>query len=197
MNRIPGSVLAVVLFCVLAVYPAASQVGHSGEESGIPIAIGVGGSSFQPDLGAGRMAGITGWIDYNPVFISRFVRGLGIEGEIYNLSFSNSTALSGAHERAFSGGLNYGWRHYSNFRPYGKILYGYGTVDFPSTSDLSNGSSGVTTAGGGLDYRVYSNIWMRADYEYQFWSNLGSTTLHPQGFTIGAVLDLRPFHPRE
>jgi hypothetical protein len=49
--------------------------------------------------------------------------------------------------------------------------------------------------GGGLDVRVFRAVWVRADYEYQYWPNFWITKanpttgagLDPQGLTVGAI----------
>lgn len=49
----------------------------------------------------------------------------------------------------------------------------------------------VFASGGGLNYRLVHQLWVRADYEYQMWPDLFKKTLEPQGFTLGASYDFR------
>jgi opacity protein-like surface antigen len=51
----------------------------------------------------------------------------------------------------------------------------------------------VYAPGGGVEYRLWRNIWARGDYEYQTWSVFPTptTNLHPQGFTAGITYDLK------
>jgi opacity protein-like surface antigen len=45
--------------------------------------------------------------------------------------------------------------------------------------------------GGGIDYRAFGNVWLRADYEYQDWPNIFGKgyDLDPQGVTVGAMYE--------
>jgi opacity protein-like surface antigen len=46
--------------------------------------------------------------------------------------------------------------------------------------------------GGGIEYRAWDGVWVRADYEYQFWRVKffdPNAFLNPQGFTVGASYD--------
>ena len=47
----------------------------------------------------------------------------------------------------------------------------------------------VFAPGGGLEYRIFRPIWVRADYEYQDWGTLLGNTLNPQGFTVGVAYE--------
>jgi len=90
----------------------------------------------------------------------------------------------------------YEWHHYRNFRPYVKGLMGFGSIYFGeclalcSTTPYTHDTRTVYAPGGGVEYRAFRSIWVRGDWEYQFWPQLtGNTYLNPQGFTIGAVYD--------
>jgi opacity protein-like surface antigen len=97
-----------------------------------------------------------------------------------------------------SGGAIYTWRHYRNVHPYAKFLVGYGSIDFSSSRpNYTHDSRTVYAPGGGLDYRVYRNVWVRGNYEYQAWTDFfNHHALNPQGFTIGAAYDFSGIHRR-
>ena len=94
----------------------------------------------------------------------------------------------------------YSWRNFKNFSPYAKFLIGYGNVDYLRASSIrAHDSRTVTTLGGGAEFRAYRNVWVRGDYEYQFWpdfwkNNVPAGSLTPQGFTVGATYDFSSSH---
>jgi hypothetical protein len=46
----------------------------------------------------------------------------------------------------------------------------------------------------GIDVRLHKRLWVRGNYEYQFWPDFfGHHTQNPNGFTIGAFLDFSKF----
>ena len=49
--------------------------------------------------------------------------------------------------------------------------------------------------GGGIDYRALGNLWVRGDYEYQFWPDSFGTPswyLDPHGITLGLAWEFKP-----
>jgi hypothetical protein len=56
--------------------------------------------------------------------------------------------------------------------------------------------------GGGVELRAYRSLWVRADYEYQFWPDFffkGAKPigqLNPQGFTVGVLYHFNRPHFR-
>jgi hypothetical protein len=184
------------LFVLIAAH-AVSQVVPSAEKRVIPFAVGGGFSSYLPDRGNGRMLGDTLWIDYRPVFLTRLLPGISIEAEAHGIDFNRSSSQPNVREDTFSGGVNYRWSRYRNFRPYGKFLLGYGSIDFLPAGSYGHDTRTVTSTGGGVEYRVFHNVWVRADYEYQFWPDIfGHRVLNPQGVTVGAMYDFAPYHRR-
>jgi opacity protein-like surface antigen len=83
-------------------------------------------------------------------------------------------------------------------RPYGKFLLGYGSIDFNNGYPMiQNGDHDTRTfwcPGGGAEYRIMSDLWIRGDYEYELWSHFGRATLEPKGFTVGVSYDLKDLH---
>jgi len=93
------------------------------------------------------------------------------------------------------GGIIYANRHFHNFHPYGKYLISFGGIDWNNPNPhFRHETRTVTAPGLGVDLRVYRAVWIRADYEYQFWPDIakfmpGTHVLNPQGFRLGVVYD--------
>ena len=162
------------------------------------LAVGGGASYYNVDWGRSRMLGYTLWADWRPPLLPRYLNGLHIELEGRDLNWNQGEKPPGFRLVTGSGGAMYEWHHYKNFRPYAKCLVGFGSIYFgkdqggvpskPYTHDTRT----VYAPGLGIEYRVVKNLWARADYEYQFWPKLtGNTFLNPQGFTFGAVYEIR------
>lgn len=155
--------------------------------SGLAIKLGAGVSSFDVDWGHGRMLGGTLWADWHPKQISGKLYGLGIEAEARDISFNRSPSQVNFRQDTAGGGVIYNWPHYRKFRPYGKFLVSFGSMDFKIRTPYSHDTRVVFAPGVGFDYRMWGPIWFRADYEYQFWETLLGHTPDPQGFTLGAA----------
>ena len=56
---------------------------------------------------------------------------------------------------------------YRRFMPYGKVLVGRGVFTYPNS--IGSQAFTVGALGGGIDYRLSSKLYVRADYEYQSW----------------------------
>jgi opacity protein-like surface antigen len=183
--------------------PAFSQVAPSASGGGLPFVVGAGVSDFSLDFGMGRrMEGVTVWVDWNLYRAPSLLRGLGIEFEGRDIDINRPSSLSRMRQDTGDGGVIYTWRRYRNFHPYAKYLAGIGSIDFPppfaNEPLYTHTTNFVSSPGGGLEYRAFRNIWVRGDYEYQFWPNLFSrqTALNPNGVTIGASYDFRGIHRR-
>jgi opacity protein-like surface antigen len=160
----------------------------------IPITVGVGIADYSPAWNHGRLLGGALWIDYTPEWLPGPLRGLGVEAEGRDLSLNYSVKNGPLYrEDVASGGALYTWRHYRRFRPYGKFLVGYGNADWHGRlpGSRQQQSRTVTTAGGGFEMDAIHRVWVRADYEYQWWPDFfdvdtpGQGSLTPQGFTLG------------
>lgn len=186
--------LRPVLALILAVLPvctahfALAQVVHAATDGTLPFAIGGGYSSYDVDWGHGRMSGAAVWADYTPRWIPVRLNGLGIEAEGRDIAFGHSSSQpSNFREATAGGGVLYTWRHFRTFRPYGKFIVGYGSIDFRvANPSYNHDTRTVGSLGVGFEYRIFKRLWLRADYEYQEWPNLFGHTLDPQGFTLGA-----------
>ncbi len=185
---------ALLLAAVLPVY---SQVSPAATQGGVPIVIGAGFSDYSIDWGPGqRMEGISAWADWYPRRLPSALNGLGIEAEGREIDFGRPAGLSRMRQDTGVGGGIYTWNHFRNFRPYAKFLAGIGSLDFPPSGTYSHDTFTVLAPGGGVEYRAWHHIWIRGDYEYQFWQQVfGPHDLTPTGFTIGASYDFRSWEP--
>jgi hypothetical protein len=162
--------------------PAASQPRHA------PFAVGVGMSNFDLDFGRDRrMMGITGWFDWSPPDPKGFLNGISMEIEGRNINYGHPAHLQQMHQATLAAGAVYSWRPSRPIYPYGKYLVGMGNINSPR-----NYTSLILAPGAGLACKVFKSVWVRGDYEYQFWPNFfGPHSLNPNGFTISTAYDFR------
>jgi len=189
-----------LIFAVLiltAVLPIHSQASPAAIQGGVPIVVGAGFSDFSIDWGPGkRMEGISAWADWFPNRLPAVLNGLGVEAEGRDIDFGRPAGVTKVRQDTGLGGLIYTWNRYLNVRPYVKYLAGVGSIDFPPAGTYSHDTFSVFSPGGGVEYRAWRHIWIRGDYDYQFWHHtFGNNDLTPTGFTIGASYDFRPWAP--
>jgi opacity protein-like surface antigen len=209
MHLKPYLGLALGALFVCAISPAPAQTAADATEQPFPFAVGAGFSAFNPDFGHGHLLGGTLWIDYTPPIAPWFLRGIGIEAAARDLNYGRSASQSSnLRQDIAEGGLKYSWQHFRSFRPYGKFMMGYGNTDYDSSLNPTqpfkryHDSRTISAIGGGMEYRISRRVWLRADYEYQFWPNffkhqdptLPAGQLNPQGFTIGAMYHFNSPH---
>jgi opacity protein-like surface antigen len=195
--------LALTVFFACATYSAMAQTAPAASERNIPLAVGAGLSAYNPDQGHGHILGGTLWIDYTLPRMPSYLRGLGIEAEARDLNYGRSSTLDTfMREDTAMGGLFYSWPKYRSIRPYAKFAEGYGNRDAGRTPLVRyHDSRTIIGFGGGVDYQVHKNLWLRVDYEYQSWPNVFNNhgpnithgKLNPQGFTVGALFNFS--HP--
>ncbi len=193
-----GLAFAVLLVC--SSYSVHAQSAPSATRDQPPWSIGAGISGYNPDFGHGHLVGGTLWIGYTPARVPWALQGIGFEAEARDLNYGrSSTQPANLREDTAQGGLIYAWPHFRNFRPYGKFSGGYGNADDGVTATHRNHDSRTFLSwGGGVKYRLFRQVWMRVDYEYQSWPDFfkhpataaaparPSGRLKPQGFTLGA-----------
>jgi hypothetical protein len=174
------------------------QVAPSATRGGIPgLSIGAGISDYNPDLGQGRMFGTSVWIDYALKGLPKVLQGTGLELEGRDISFGRSSPKEAIlREDSFGGGATYTLLNLGPFRPYAKLIFGLGNADYLiSPTRRYNQQRTLTCFGGGFDVKAYRAVWVRVDYEYQYFPDFFKGTkakplsapLDPQGFTLGAV----------
>jgi len=190
-------IFAALLFA--AVLPVYSQVAPAANQGGLPIEVGAGFSDFLVDYGSARMGGPAAWADWYPSRLPAVLNGLGIEIAGRDLNYDRSAGLGSVlRQDTVQGGPIYTWNHFRNFRPYGKFLMGIGRLNFASTGPYQHDTFGLFSPAGGVEFHAWRHIWIRGDYEYQYWQHVfGPHDLTPNGFTIGASYDLRPWVPEK
>jgi opacity protein-like surface antigen len=189
--------LIFVALLITAVFPVYSQVTPAARQGSVPIVVGAGFSDFSIDWGPGRrMEGISAWVDWYPNRMPTVLNGLGIEAAGHDINYGLPAGISKMRQDTGEVGPIYAWNHYRNFRPYVKYLLGIGSIDFPPTGTYSHDTFLVFSPGAGVEYRAWRHVWIRGDYEYQYWhQTFGPHDLDPNGFTIGASYDFRPSAP--
>jgi opacity protein-like surface antigen len=200
LKLFPPASLAV--FLVLSALPGHAQVAAAGEGRTIPFNVGAGFSNYDTDIGSyqkadvgsDRLSGGTVWMDYDPTFLPGRLYGLGIEAQGRDLDLNHTTDQPYLREDVASGGAIYRWNRIFAVRPYGEFLMGFGNADYETTSGLHyHQTRTVTTAGGGAEFDAFHRLWVRADYEYEWWPdffingkpNVAAPRLQPQGITLG------------
>lgn len=192
----------VAALSVAAAMPLFSQVVPSATDKHLQLKIGAGFSDYDGDLGNGRLIGGALWIDAVPPLLPRALYGLGIEFEARGVQTSqNSPTERGVFREATAGGgAIYTWHHYRTFRPYVKFILDLAGQNFNIGDTLYHHESQVAFApGGGVDYAITRNLWVRGDYEYQIWPRPAPTPIwdtDPQGFSVGLMWDFKPLRGR-
>jgi hypothetical protein len=189
--------LAVALTFVLTCLPGLSQVVPSGyKNNASSLSAGLGVSNYYPDLGKGRMYGGTLWADYQLSQVPDFLHGLGLEIEARDISLDAAPSEQIIREDSIGGGVSYRLLWLPRFQPYAKVIIGVGNADYyVGNRHRFNQSRTMTSFGGGFDVHAYKAVWVRVDYEYQYFPDFflgtkaqpNNAPLDPQGFTLGAM----------
>jgi hypothetical protein len=201
MYKVPLKVLSALLF-VSASISAHSQVSPAAQGRGpLPLRVGAGYSNYATDWN-GRLGGPTVWIDFDIPKLPPSWSGFQLEAEARDLNYTRSGESQPydpkLRQYSFAGGVNYAWRYDPAFHPYAKFMVGLGNISF---SQISVGIPGYThdsrvfyAPGGGVEVRAHHRIWIRGEYEHQFWPDfINHHALTPHGFTIGAFYDFSRF----
>lgn len=186
-------ILAGLLF--LAATPVFAQVVPQATDRTLPFYAGGGYARYSPDWGPGRtLDGLNAYAGLTLPRISVVPAGLGIEAEWRSLFFNPSVNVPGfvISETTMGGGIIYKYTHYPKFRPYGKFLLEAGKNHYGSNPDVYAYDL-VKVMGGGLEYKVKTHYWIRADYSYQSWSNLFQLNKdsNPVGVTLGLTYNFQ------
>jgi opacity protein-like surface antigen len=184
---------ALAGFFLTATLPTFSQTAPAASQGGFPITVGYGYSNFFTDW-SGHESGTTLWVDWNRV---PAIHGLAIELQARDLDFDKTGDNPNLREVTVGGGPVYYVRRWGRIVPYAKLDIAYGRIDFSNRpgDPYTHDSRTVTGPGGGVEYRIIGNFWVRAEYEYQFWPHfLHDHTFNPKGLTFGLAYDLGRFH---
>ena len=194
-------VLAALIF--LSILPVAAQVAPTVKISGLPLGVGVGLTDYDTDYyrpflpsWSGREIGASAWVDYS------LFRGLGVEAKGTYISSGGPTPVAGydyinkdLNEATLKGGLIYKYhRQFLKLRPFVTGEAGVAKINFPSTNYYTNDNYTLYSLGGGVEYRAWNTIFVRANYDWEDWLNFRQGKLNPNGFTIGATYYLRGIH---
>ena len=186
------------LFCIVMLLMAASYgfsqvvpAAKSGRGS-LPLVFGGGYSNFSMDWGPGhRSNGIYAYVDVYP--FPAFLHDVGIELEGRSSRWGNPIPNL-REDTGMIGGI-YSYSHLQRIRPYGKFLAGIGSMDFPafpSAPKYTHDTFFADAAAGGADVQLYEGIWVRGEYQYQWWHNVfGGHTYTPNGISVGLHYDFR------
>jgi opacity protein-like surface antigen len=202
LRLFPPTSLAVLL--VFSAFPIFAQVSPAGVVKTLPLNVGVGFSNYDTGFGSEKLAqgsdrlnGGTLWLDYDPNWMPRRLYGLGIMAQGRDLNLGQPSNQPFLREDVGSGGAIYRWNRYFLVRPYGEFLEGFGNADYKTQYGFRyHQTRTVTTAGGGAEFDAYHRLWVRADYEYEWWPNFfisglslegkdPAAKLDPQGITVG------------
>lgn len=185
LSNFPATVL--ILFVVFTHYRAESQVTHAATEGKIPLTVGFGGSDYFIDWGHSRtMGGITAWADWRFKGLPGHLDGLGIEAEGHHIAYFKPAGIGRMQQDSGLGGVYYQVSKWDRVRPYGKYLIGFGAIYFAYGPGYTHDTRTILAPGGGADIRVWRQLAIRGDYEYQFWRQIfGPHDLTPNGVTVG------------
>jgi len=186
------SKLVLAVLFIVSSLPAFSQVAPAVKISGFPLGVGAGISDYFLDYGTGRrMVGVSAWADYT------LFHGLGVDVEGTSIFAARPSAISRMKQNTIKLNAIYRYHELFHLRPYVKGGGGLASIDFPSRNPLyTHDTFTVYDFGGGLEYRAWRTLYVRADYEYQTVVHYESSVknLNPNGFTIGATFYLRGVH---
>src|ERR1700728_592999 len=190
----------------LLLFPAALIAQNSESATGGEAAItaGVEFSSFNPDWGCVNSAPF-GCSDelYGPTAVFDFDlhQKYGLEGEARWLHYHG---LGGQVEPNYVAGPRYRLFRFHRLTGWGKLGLGGGwiTTPFYPAAGTLKGSYFIYAPGGTLNYRLSHTIFLRADYEWQFWPSFAgppsynsatgqvlqnNSGLTPNGLSVGVV----------
>jgi opacity protein-like surface antigen len=199
------SKLVLAALLTLTALPIFAQVGPAVKINGIPLGVGVGivdydTDYYRPSLAewSGRMIGVSAWANYS------IFRGFGVEVEGTSIFANKPPAYLPAGEIAYGslkeetlqGGIIYKLHERYKLHPYAKALGGGARVTFPSGNPYYTvEDAGMYSISGGVEYRAWRSIFVRGQYQYQWWKGFrGDKGFNPQGVTIGATYYLRGVH---
>lgn len=180
------AVVCFLWFVSAAAFQAAAQVVPAATRSSIHVDAGGFGSAFQPDYqGGGVASSSANWLFGAGAFVDvRFSRWVNVEAEGRWLRFNQFVNI---HQDNYLIGPKVPIHTFGKYTPYGKFLFGIGSMNFEYGSTSCRCAALVY--GGGVDYKLNDKWTVRAaDFEYQQWPNWyvnQNAQLHPYGFSSG------------
>lgn len=180
--------------------PLGAQVAPAATDRSLRLKVGAGFSDYAGDLNNGQLQGGTLWVDFVPPRLPSLLHGLGLELEARGVTASTTlpTQRGAFRQATVGGGPTYTYLRYPRLHPYAKFILDYAGQSFNIGDKGYRFETQTAYApGGGIDYRAYSNLWVRGDYEYQIWPdpfNNHNWYLDPQGFTVGIAWEFGPRH---
>ncbi len=194
MYQKPLKVLTALLVVSSSIWAHSQVAPATNGPRSLPLRVGAGYSNYATDW-SGRLGGPTVWIDFDLPKVPPSWSGFQVEVEGRDLNYTRTGGDPKLRQYTFAGGVNYAWRYDPAFHPYAKFLVGLGNVSFSAVSvggvpGYTHDSRGFYAPGAGIDVRAHRRIWIRGDYEHQFWTDFfHHHTLMPHGFTIGVFYD--------
>jgi len=190
--------LVIAGFFLTAALPSISQVAPSATQGGFPLSVGVGYTEFYSDW-SGNISGAAIWADWTFYHVPRLLQGIGLEIEGRDLNYNRNGDEPKLRMDTAAGGPVFHYRRFRRVQPYVKFLAGLGSHDFndPYNPYYEHDTRTIEVYGGGVDYRLWRNISVRGDYQYQFWLDyFHHHDLNPQGGTVGVSYDFGHMHMR-
>ena len=184
--------IAVLLLAGCYGFSQVAPAGQAGHGS-LPLVVGGGFSNFSMDWGPGnRSSGIYAYVDVYP--LPGRLRNLGIEAEGRSSRWGNP--IPNLRQDTGMAGAIYGYNSMRLIHPYGKFLGGIGSMDFPpfpGSPNYKHDTFFVDAVAGGAEVHMYEGIWLRGEYQYQWWHDVfgpGKTST-PNGLSVGIHYDFR------
>lgn len=178
--KIRRLVFSVTLFMLAPVIMQAQVAPANTGGGDFRLALGAGFSPFKTDYAPQWSYGVSAYGDLD--FRSR----LGVEVEGRTVQWNNGSNL---REDTIGGGPRVRIAHIGRFVPYAKLIAGIGSIDFPpnpKAPHYTHDTFFLWALGGGSDYKLTPHIYLRGEFQYQWWPGWTPHGLSPHGFTIGA-----------
>ena len=179
-------------FCAIFLLFSVSSLLHAqavpaAERKG-DLTVGAGLVLSDPDYAPHNKVGYSLFGDY--VFLEHF----GGEFQFKQLPGAGSSSVS---ERTYEVGGRLLWT-IRRKAPYAGgqsitpfIKFDVGAGNFSFQNSYQNGTYGLFAGGGGVEYNVTRALDVRAEYEYQRWSNFPPRGLQPNLVTVGVGYRIR------
>lgn len=175
--------MPIALFSAIPLVPAQGQSVPSAYGHGDSLWAGVEYSNISasfPYQSGQRIEGVGVFADFH------VKARLGFEG---NARYLNFGGFEGSKESSYLAGPKVFFLASRRLWPYGKLMVGEGKIHYPFA--IGNASYLALAPGAGAEYRVSSRWMVRAEYEYQTWTdspgyaNEPHHHLAPNGFHLG------------